>query len=177
MFLGIAMALTIIVMVCGNEWMDECGQWLKLTLMTIIVLSFSYIVSYCTSLYARTYGAPLVVQAAVLTWLLVFALTLYAFVVKTDFSTCFAIIMVVVVCFVIFGISFAFTMSGTLHTLFAVFGCIIAGIILVIDTQWIADGDRGCSLDDPLLGALILYIDIIRVFLYVLQAMGSKARG
>ena len=102
------------------------------------------------------------------------ALTLYAFVIKTDFSTCVGIIIVVLVSFILFGISFAFTMSGSLHTLFATFGCIIAGIILVIDTQWVADGDRGCSLDDPLLGALVIYVDIIRVFLYVLQLMGSS---
>lgn len=144
--------------------------------LLFIVLCFSYIVSFCTSLYANAFGAPLVVEAAVLTAGLVIALTMYAFVVKTNFETCAAIIIVVVFCFVLFGISFAFTMSGTLHTLWATFGCIIAGIILVVDTQWVADGDRGCSLDDPLLGALIIYVDIIRVFLYILQAMGSKAR-
>ena len=113
-------------------------------------------------------------EAAVLTGGLVFALTCYAFVVKIDFSTCVAIIVVVLFCFILFGISFAFTLSGTLHTLWAVFGCIIGGIILVIDLQWLADGDRGCSLDDPILGALIIYIDIVRIFLYVLQAMGSS---
>ena len=108
---------------------------------------------------------------------IVFALTLYAFATKSDFSTCVGIIIVVVLCFVLFGISFAFTMSGSLHTLWAVFGCIISGIILVIDTQYLADGDRGCGLDDHWLGALIIYVDIIRLFLYVLQAAGSNVRS
>ena len=112
----------------------------------------------------------------VLTALLVSALTLYAWVIKTDFKTCVAIIIVVCFAFVLFGISFAFTMSGTLHTLYATFGAIIAGIILVVDTQWVADGERGCSLDDPWMGALIIYIDIIRIFLYILQAMGGSKK-
>lgn len=172
-FLGIAVALTVTVMCFGNDCIGE-NTYLKVLLLAIIVISFSYIVSYFTSLYANAYGAPLVVEAAVLTAGLVMALTLYAFVIKTDFSTCVGIIIVVLVSFILFGISFAFTMSGSLHTLFATFGCIIAGIILVIDTQWVADGDRGCSLDDPLLGALVIYVDIIRVFLYVLQLMGSS---
>ena len=112
-----------------------------------------------------------------MTGAIIFALTIYALGTKSDFSTCVAIILVVVICFVLFGISFAFTLSSTLHTLWAVFGCIIAGIILVLDIQYLADGDRGCSLDDYWLGALIIYVDIIRMFLYVLQAMGSKARS
>lgn len=174
MFLGIAFVLTIVVMCCGSACIGSQGTAVKAVLLLIIVLCFSYVVSFCTSIYAKAYGAPLVVEAAVLTGGLVFALTLYAFVIKTNFTTCMGIIVVVFFCFLLFGISFAFTMSGALHTLYATFGCIFSGIILVLDTQWIADGSRGCSLDDPLLGALIIYIDILRVFLYVLQAMGSS---
>ena len=170
--MGIAVALTIVVMCCRSIGSE--GAAIKLTFLLIITICFSYVISFCTSLYAKAYGAPLVVEAAVLTGALVLVLTLYAFVVKTDFSTCIGIILVVLFSFILFGISFAFTMSGALHTLFATFGCILAGIILVLDTQWIADGGRGCSLDDPLLGALIIYLDIIRVFLYVLMALGSR---
>lgn len=110
----------------------------------------------------------------VLTSALVSALTLYAFIVRVDFSTMIAILIVVFFCFIMFGVSFAFTLSATTHTLYGTFGVIIGGIILVIDTQWIAGGNRDCSLDDPIMGALIIYIDIIRIFLYMLMAMGRR---
>ena len=103
-------------------------------------------------------------------------LTLYVFLVKQDMSILIGIVIVVIVAFVCFGITFAFTMSGALHTLWGTFGVILGGIYLVVDMNMIADGDRGCSMDDPWLGALILYIDIMRIFLYMLQALGGSKR-
>jgi len=131
-------------------------------------------VSFITSVYANVYGAPIVLEAVGATILLVTALIIYAFTTKTDFMTLTGVLLVVVLAFVLFGISFAFTMSSVLHTLYCTLGVILAGIIFVIDVQMIADGERGCSLDNPVLGALILYIDIMRIFLYILMAMGKK---
>jgi hypothetical protein len=48
--------------------------------------------------------------------------------------------VVVVVAFILFGISFAFTASSVLHTLYCTFGVIVAGLIFIIDLQMIADG-------------------------------------
>jgi FtsH-binding integral membrane protein len=55
-------------------------------------------------------------------------------------------------------------------------GAILAGILLIIDTQMIVGGERSfqISMDDYVLGALVLYVDIIRLFLYILRAMGKK---
>ena len=115
-------------------------------------------------------------EAMVLTSGMVGALTFYTFIVKQDFKVLIAILIVAFFCFILFGISFAFSMSGTLHYLWATFGVIIGGVILVIDTDWIANGERGCSLDDPVMGALIIYIDIMRIFLYLLMAMGNRKK-
>ena len=74
--------------------------------------------------------------------------------------------------FTMYGISFAMDLgTPSLHNLFGTLGVIFAGGILVLDTQYVASGDRDCSLDDPIMGALIIYIDIIRIFLYMLMAM------
>ena len=94
--------------------------------------------SFITSLYVESHGAPLVLEAIILTIGMAGSLTVYAWLVKTDMSTCIAIIIIFLFCFVLYGISFAFSLSGAVHTLFATFGAIIAGIILVLDTQMIA---------------------------------------
>ena len=60
-FLGIALALTVVVMACGNNNVKELQPSSKIIMLVIINLSFSYVVSFCTSLYAEAYGAPLVV--------------------------------------------------------------------------------------------------------------------
>jgi hypothetical protein len=59
--------------------------------------------------------------------------------------------------------------SPFLTNLYCSLGVILFGIYLVIDTQMIIGGKRfSISYDDYVLGALILYIDIIQIFLYIL---------
>jgi hypothetical protein len=51
----------------------------------------------------------------------------------------------------------------------------VFGIYLVIDTQLIIGGRRlAISMDDYVVGALILYMDIIQIFLYLLQLFGRR---
>jgi protein lifeguard len=51
-------------------------------------------------------------------------------------------------------------------------GVIIFGIYIIIDIQMIVGGKRfEISYDDYIFAALILYIDIIRLFLYVLAML------
>ena len=114
---------------------------LKIMLLIIVNLCTSYVISFITSYYASKYGAPFVLECMILTSGLVFALTLYSFMVKVDFSTCVAIIIVVLFCFILFGLSFAMNLgTPTLHNLYGTFGVIFGGIILVLDTQYVASG-------------------------------------
>jgi FtsH-binding integral membrane protein len=108
----------------------------------------------------------------------VVALTLYAVFTRTDFTTLVGIIIVVVVCFSVFGILCLFGRDPVLYKLYCAFGAILAGICLIIDTQMIVGGEKNIeiSMDDYVLGALILYVDVIRLFLYILRAMGSGKR-
>ena len=81
------------------------------------------------------------IECMVLTSGLVFALTIYSFTVKDDFSTCVGIIIVLVFCFTLYGISFAMDLgTPSLHNLYGTFGVILAGAILVFDTQYVAGG-------------------------------------
>jgi protein lifeguard len=144
----------------------------------MLTLCFSYIISYATSLYANAYGGSLVIEAVAITIALVAALTFYAFVARTDFTTWIGIVVVIFICFVFFGITCAVQWNPILYSLYCCLGAIIAGILLIIDTQMIVGGERSIqiSMDDYVLGALIIYIDIVRLFLYILMAMGARRR-
>jgi FtsH-binding integral membrane protein len=62
-----------------------------------------------------------------------------------------------------------------LHNLYCSLACILFGIYLVIDTQLIVGGRRyALSMDDYVAGALMLYIDIIQMFLYILSILGGR---
>jgi len=54
-------------------------------------------------------------------------------------------------------------------------GVLLFGMYLVIDTQLIiGQGRHSLGIDDYVLGALILYIDIIMIFVYLLQLLGGR---
>ena len=54
-------------------------------------------------------------------------------------------------------------------------GVLIYSVYLIYDTQLLAGGKRyQLSLDDYVVAALIVYLDIIMIFLYLLQLLGGK---
>jgi FtsH-binding integral membrane protein len=91
-------------------------------------------------------------------------LTLYAFFTTVDFATLWAVIIVLFIASITFGIFCIW--FPVLENLYCSIGVAIFGIYLVFDTQMIVGGKRfELSLDDYTIGALILYLDIIQIFL------------
>jgi len=65
--------------------------------------------------------------------------------------------------------------TSTYVPLVAGFIVILYGLFLIIDTQLIVGGKKHeMSIDDYIVGALILYIDIITIFLYLLEIFGGR---
>lgn len=82
----------------------------------------------------------------------------------------------------LFLILFQFVFGGGkfLHLLIAVVAVIIIGIFMVYDTQIIVGGKHKkfqLSPDDYAIGAIILYSDIIMMFLYLLQIFGGGSNN
>lgn len=68
-----------------------------------------------------------------------------------------------------------FTNSPFITNLYCCIGVMLFGIYLIIDTQMILGGKTiELSIDDYALAAMLLYIDIIQIFLYILQLLGKK---
>ena len=147
-------------------------------LLLAFVLCFSYILSYTTTYYANKYGGQIVIEACAITMAIVIALTAYAFFTRTDFTTWVGIVIVIVVCFSFFGVSVAVRWNKTLNSLYCALGAILVGILLIIDTQMIVGGERSfkISMDDYVFGALVIYVDVIRLFIYILRGLTSKKK-
>jgi FtsH-binding integral membrane protein len=79
----------------------------------------------------------------------------------------------ILIALIMFGIFCAW--SPILNNLYCCLGVIVFGIYLVIDTQLIIGGKRlEISMDDYVVGALILYMDIIQIFLFLLRLFSRK---
>lgn len=61
------------------------------------------------------------------------------------------------------------------QTLYCSIGIFVFGLYLIIDTQMVIGGKSfAISIDDYVVAALLIYIDIIQLFLYILQILGAR---
>jgi len=112
-----------------------------------------------------------VIVALILTVAVTVGLTIYAIRTKTDFTFCggflfaFAFLMV-------FTVAFYFWIRVTVFWI--MIGIFIYSLYIIYDTQLII-GKVGCeyNIDDYCLAALNLYIDIIYLFIKILQLIGG----
>jgi FtsH-binding integral membrane protein len=72
-------------------------------------------------------------------------------------------------------INLVFIKSDFIVTLIAIGIASIYSIYLIIDTQLILGGKNAeLTMDNYVLGAVLLYIDIIQIFLQLLRILGKK---
>jgi len=107
------------------------------------------------------------------------ALTAYACFTKTDFTYLGGILCVATMMVVLFLIMFSWFMekNSIVYLILVCLMIILLSIWIIYDTQLIIGnkkkGYAEFSLDDFAIGALIIYSDIITLFLYVLQLFNS----
>ena len=137
-------------------------------LLFLFTIFESYVVSYICTLY----DSQTVLIAAGLTAAIVVALTLYAIFTKTDFTTCGGILVVCCVALFVGGIIGIWVRNKWFRLIMAILGVIVFGIYLVYDTQLtIGKNKNKYSVDDYIMAALNLYIDIIQIFLELLKIL------
>lgn len=140
-------------------------------LLTLFTGSMSYMVASITSFYEP----EVVLAAAVLTAAVVVGLTIYAVTTKTDFTYCggamWAFFFVVLTCTIM-----SFFLRGRVAQVW-ISGLIIfiMSFYIIYDTQVIVGNhELKLEIDDYVFAAMMLYIDIIRLFLEILKILGKK---
>lgn len=141
-------------------------------LLSLFTFSEAYMVASVCAAYQEAGMANLVLMAAIMTAAMTFALTLYACTTKTDFTMSGSVLFILATGIFLFGIFQFFTRNPTLHILVSVMAVIVYGFYLIYDTQIIIGGGAyELSLDDYVIAAIIIYIDIVVLFLRILQIL------
>ncbi|CAG9323282.1 unnamed protein product [Blepharisma stoltei] len=143
----------------------------------ILLFAFSILEGFTLSVFVSYYDPTEVLIAVTLTFGLTFVLTAYAITTKTDFSAKIGYILVISIAVSALAILLIFFSSNIV--LWIVCPIIIAcyGIFIIYDTQLIVGGKRyQLSSEDYILGSVILYIDIIGLFQYILLLIGGERR-
>ena len=147
----------------------------KVPINYILLFTFTACESIMLSyLFAAINDWKIVVTAAVITVAVTLALTLYACTTKVDFTFCGGLLFVCIV--LMFFLGFFYFLFGTfLRILYCCLGVLVYSIYLIFDTQLVM-GKFGneYNIDDYIIAALNIYLDIIQLFIYILSILGNS---
>jgi FtsH-binding integral membrane protein len=122
--------------------------------------------------YAKAQPGSLV-QAGILTAAAFGTLTLYAFVSRRDFSAWGSFFFVGLIVLVVASLLNIFLHSDTVQTVIAAVGVLVFSGLLVFDTWRIRNQ---YAPDQYIPAALNLYLDVLNLFLFILQLFGGGRR-
>eukprot|EP00930_Biecheleria_cincta_P012386 TRINITY_DN11610_c0_g1_i2.p1 TRINITY_DN11610_c0_g1~~TRINITY_DN11610_c0_g1_i2.p1 ORF type:complete len:314 (+),score=49.95 TRINITY_DN11610_c0_g1_i2:98-943(+) len=145
--------------------------------LLVVTVSMAIMTGFTTAMYTTQS-----VMMALGTTAFVFgALSAFACCTKSDFTgmgpylMCALFAMIGVSCMFSLVYAFGGAVPSWLHTLLALGGAVLFSFYIVYDTQLIlGQGKHSISIDDYVFAALNLYLDVINLFLYILQLFGDR---
>ncbi|XP_036448442.1 protein lifeguard 1 [Colossoma macropomum] len=165
------MAVTIVLIIV----LSCCGDIRrKVPLNFIFLVLFTITEGLLLGSVTVFYNAEAVLWAVGATALVSLALSVFAMQSKWDFTTASGSIWVICWTLVSFGLLCAIMRSQYLYIVYASLATLVFSVYLVIDTQLMLGGKHKYSLDpeEYIFAALNLYLDIITIFLLILQLIG-----
>jgi len=164
--------VTIIALACCEGIRRKAPQ--NFIFLSIFTLATSVLVGTISS----TYSENTVLLAAGITVAIVVGLTIFSFQTKWDFTRFGGILFCMLFVFVLVGFMMIFLRSyfQPLRMVYAGLGALLFSAYLVHDTQLMIGGDHKYSIspEEYIFAALNLYLDIINIFLYILQILGRN---
>lgn len=108
-----------------------------------------------------------------ITALLVVSLSIFAIQTKYDFTAWGGVALCVVIALLFLAIFGPFLETSIGETAFACIGALLASFLLIYDTQLILGGTHKYqfSPEEYIFAALTLYVDVVRILLYVLRLL------
>lgn len=146
---------------------------LNYSLLGIFTICMSYLASFTTV----QFEPKIVLAAGILTAGMVLGLTVYAIQTKDDYTQLGAFMFVLSFSLLFGCLLFLFIRTYFLYIMITLLCVILLGMFIIYDTQLIFSGhSHQFTIDDYVFAAMVLYIDIIRLFLEVLKLLGALTK-
>lgn len=145
----------------------------------ILLTLFTLALGFMTGTIASMYQTKAVIIAMIITAVVSISVTIFCFQTKVDFTSCTGLFCVLGIVMMVTGIVTAIVLAFKyvywLHMVYAALGAICFTLFLAYDTQLVL-GNRKHTIspEDYITGALQIYTDIIYIFTFVLQLVGSR---
>lgn len=144
----------------------------------ILTFIFTGAMSYMVAFISSRFDPNLVATAAILTAVMMMGLTTYACYTKTDFTMCGGFLFVM--SFLLIGMIFVgiWVSNKFYHAVISVISIGLFSLYIIYDTQLIVGNKEAkYNLDDYILAAINLYLDIINLFLSILRLLGAASKS
>ena len=147
----------------------------KVPLNYILLFLFTASMSFICGVSVSFSEPQDVMIAAIMTCSIVIGLTAYAVTTKTDFSYCNAFMWGLVICVLCATFLSIFIHSRLLSIWISALVVLLLCVFIIYDTQLIiGKHSLKYSIDDYVFAAMVIYIDIMRLFLEILKILGKK---
>ncbi|EDO37574.1 predicted protein [Nematostella vectensis] len=170
-----ALAVTFVTMIA----MACCeGVRRKFPTNLLFLTLFTLCEGYLLGAVSSVYKADEVLMAVGITAVVVLAITIFAFQTKYDFTMMGGFLFVALIVLICFGFLAIFFHNRVVQIVYASLGALLFALYLVYDTQIMMGGGKMYSIspEEYIFAALNLYLDIVNMFLYILQLI-SAARN
>uniref|UniRef100_A0A673XU38 Transmembrane BAX inhibitor motif containing 1a n=1 Tax=Salmo trutta TaxID=8032 RepID=A0A673XU38_SALTR len=147
----------------------------------ILLAIFTLAMSYMTGTISSYYDTKAVFLALGITVIVCIITTVFCFQTKVDLTSCtglFCVLgIVVMVAGIITAIVLSFKYIPWLHMVYAAIGAIVYTLFLAYHTQLLlGKGKNSISPEEYVFAALSIYIDIVQIFMCLLQLIGAANR-
>jgi len=171
-YLSLITSFTVMMLfACVPRYMVEVPK--NYILLSLLTVAEGLSVGIVSSLYTT----QSVVSALALVTVVVVTLSLVAYNTKLDLTrTLWPYLITVTVVLMGAGLALLFFPSHTGMMIYAAAGALLFSVYIVFDTQMILGGKRAMQfgIDDNVPAAIALYVDIISLFVYLLQLFGDR---
>ena len=153
-----------------------CGLDRKVPVNFILLGVFTLCVSWLVAAACVTSEPVAVLEAAALTAAVVIGITIFAFTTKNDFTVCGPVLFVLGMILLTASL-LAVIFGPSENLLFCCLGVFLFSFYLIIDTQLIIGGSKHryeIGVDSYILASVLLYLDIINLFLKILEILGRS---
>ncbi|KAI1901238.1 hypothetical protein AGOR_G00032240 [Albula goreensis] len=163
----------IVVALCLNfsSTLSRKHPW-NLVALAVVTLSLSYMVGTAASYHSTT----AVVIAMGATMVISFIIIIFSAQTRVDFTVCNGILLVLSVDLLMFGLLCCFYYTNVLQVVYGCLGALLYSLFLAVDCQLVMGRQTyALSPEEYVFASLILYLDIITIFLYLLILLGGSS--
>jgi len=139
----------------------------------IFLSGFTFFEAYTIAVVVSFYEATIVIEAAIITLGIFFALTLFACQTKYDFTGWQPWLFGILSGVIVFGfVSMLFPTNNTMELVYSGAVALLFSAYIMVDTQLIM---RKFNVEEEVAAAISLYLDLLNLFLAILRILGNSS--